>query len=126
MLSLLVVFFLPVRYFSGSVMKDHSSIEVSVVQERKRDPLPNSCDNRICLEGKAHCCCGHRRIPLNKQLFEKDTSFFQVKFLKSWENQAVLPHLQLLKYMWSQEGSFLCWTVTLLFCFFEYCKAILV
>lgn len=51
MLSLLVVFFLPVRYFSGSVMKDHSSIEVSVVQERKRDPLPNSCDNQDMSRG---------------------------------------------------------------------------
>lgn len=111
MLSLPVVFFLPVRYFSGSVIRDQSSIKESIVQARNRDPLPGRTAQihvtaRICPAGKAHHCCGSRKIPSNKQLFEKDMSFLQEKCLKSWENRAVLPHLQLLKYMWSQEGSF--------------------
>lgn len=58
--------------------------------------------------GKAHECCGGRKvgIPQSKKFFVKEKSFLQEKCHKFWEIKAVLPHPQLSKYIWSQEGSF--------------------
>lgn len=123
-----VVFFLPVRYFSCSVMKDHSSIKVGTVQARNRDPLPRRTAQihvkaRICLAGKAYHCCGDRKIPSNKQLFEKDTSFLQEKMPEALGKPSCSPPSATFKIHMVPGRLFLiCWTIALCF---ECDKAIL-